>query len=179
MHNFLLLQEVRNQHPDKHIYFTECSGGEWDTNFASGLGWNMENLFIGQTRIGARTVLLWNMALDENHGPRVGVSGGCADCRGVLTIPSNGGAFQRNVEYYSIAHLSKFVRQGATRLGSESLPDQNLISAAFENQDGDVVVVVTNLSWDQSRSFQVSMDWEYYPYENLPPRSVATFIRRI
>ena len=27
--------EVRNAHPDKDLYFTECSGGEWDTNFGS------------------------------------------------------------------------------------------------------------------------------------------------
>ena len=78
----------------------ECSGGEWDTNFASSLIWNLETLFIGQTRIGAETVLLWNMALDENFGPRVDVSG-CENCRGVLLIPSSGD-YSKNVEYYSI-----------------------------------------------------------------------------
>merc|ERR1712226_1487710 len=53
---------VRNAFPDKDIYFTECSGGEWDPSFDSGFGWNMENLFIAQSRVGARTVLLWNTA---------------------------------------------------------------------------------------------------------------------
>ena len=26
---------VRDAHPDKDLYFTECSGGEWDTDFGS------------------------------------------------------------------------------------------------------------------------------------------------
>ena len=169
-------QDVRDQHPEKDVYFTECSGGEWDTNFGSGLGWNIQNLFIGQTRVGARTVLLWNMALDENHGPRVGVTGGCADCRGVVTVPSTG-SYSRNVEYYSIAHFSKFVRQEAERINTAMLPEQSLESVAFENADGSVVVVVLNTSWDQSKSFQVSLDYEYFRYNDLPPRSVASFIR--
>jgi glucosylceramidase len=166
--------DVRNQHPSKDVYFTECSGGQWDTDFGSGLGWNLENLFIGQTRQGARSVLLWNMALDENYGPRVGVTGGCADCRGVLTVPT-GAAYSRNVEYYSIAHFSKFIRQGAQRMNSAIVND--LHSAAFANPDGSVAVVVTNLSWNQARSFQLSLDWEYFTYNDLPPRSVITFVR--
>ncbi|WAQ99338.1 hypothetical protein MAR_023711 [Mya arenaria] len=39
-------------------------------------------IFIGQTLNWAKAVGLWNLALGENHGPRVGV-GGCNDCRGV------------------------------------------------------------------------------------------------
>lgn len=169
-------QGVRDQHPDIDVYFTECSGGEWSTDFASNLGWNMQQLFIGQTRVGARSVFMWNMALDENHGPRVGVTGGCSDCRGVITIPSSG-SIEKNVEYYSIAHFSKFVRQGAQRINSAMLPDDDIESVAFQNPDGSMVVVVTNLNWDQSKSFQVSLDWEYFKYDNLPARSVATFIR--
>lgn len=53
------------------MYFTEISGGDWDTNFASSLTWNARNIFIGQTRNWARSVLLWNIALNENHGPKV------------------------------------------------------------------------------------------------------------
>merc|ERR1711976_384098 len=45
--------KVRNAYPDKDVYFTECSGGEWAPDFDGSFGWNMENLFIGQTRVGA------------------------------------------------------------------------------------------------------------------------------
>lgn len=43
---------VKQAYPNEDLYFTECTGGEWDTNFPSAFGWNMQNLFIGQTRIG-------------------------------------------------------------------------------------------------------------------------------
>jgi len=49
---------VHDAHPDKGIYFTECTGGEWDTGFASVLVWNFHNLFIGAVRHWAKTVLL-------------------------------------------------------------------------------------------------------------------------
>ena len=88
------------------VVIVECSGGEWDTNFGSALIWNLQTLFIGQTRLGAETVLLWNMALDENFGPRVEVSG-CTNCRGVLEIPTSGG-YSKNVEYYSIGRCVCF-----------------------------------------------------------------------
>ncbi|MEM9666962.1 MAG: glycosyl hydrolase, partial [Bacteroidota bacterium] len=74
---------VRRAHPDKGIYFTECSGGAWDPNFESAMIWNLRNVFIGAVRNGARTVLLWNLALDENNGPFIG---GCTNCRGVTTL---------------------------------------------------------------------------------------------
>ena len=109
---------VQAAHPDKDVYFTECSGGDWDTDFASVLGWNTQNLLIGQPRVGARTVLLWNLALDENHGPRVGADG-CSDCRGVVTVhQAPGNQYERNVEYYALGQFSKFVRPGALRIDS-------------------------------------------------------------
>lgn len=40
----------------------------------------------------SRGVVLWNLALDEQHGPH---AGGCADCRGVVTIDSATGAITR------------------------------------------------------------------------------------
>jgi len=164
---------VQNAHPDRDLYFTECSGGEWDTHFGSVLGWNVQNLFIGQTRIGARTVLLWNLALDENHGPLVEVSG-CTDCRGVVTIPSSGG-YSKNVEFYTIGHFSKFVVPGARRIQSSTYEGDELESAAFQNPDGTVVVVVANVSWDTPKTFQIVVDGQWFYYENLASRSVITF----
>ena len=53
---------IKSQFPTKDIHFTECSGGAWDEHFGSVLGWNIQNLFIGQTRIGSRSVLLWKLS---------------------------------------------------------------------------------------------------------------------
>ena len=78
----------------------ECTGTTDDTNPESVVIWNLENLFIVQTNLGARTVLLWNFALDENNGPR-GVSGGCSNCVGVVEVKSDG-TYSKNTEYYAI-----------------------------------------------------------------------------
>ena len=159
---------VHETHPDKDIYFTECTGGEWDTDFASVLVWNFRNLFIGAVRHWAKTVVLWNLALDENHGPHVG---GCDNCRGVVTIHQDG-TVEYNVEYYVIGHLSKFVVPGAYRIAS-TMHDGLIETVAFQNPDGSKVLVVLNSSGDPV-TFDVLWRSQYFSYD-LPRRSVATF----
>src|SRR6267378_7271697 len=122
---------VHDAHPEKDTYFTECSGGEWAPNFADNLKWFVRTLIIGATRGWAKGVIFWNLALDENHGPH---TGGCGDCRGVVTITSASGTVTRNVEYYALAHASRFVRPGARRVGSTS-GVAGLESVAFRNAD--------------------------------------------
>jgi glucosylceramidase len=132
------MSSVYEAFKDKGIYFTEISGGEWAKNFADNMGWNMKNIFIGAPNNWARNALLWNLALDENFGPK---NGGCQDCRGVITI-SEGGFVNRNVEYYSLAHLSKWVLPGAYRIGSSL--STAVEHVAFKNPDGSIVVVILN-----------------------------------
>ena len=105
--------QVRDRYPDKDVFFTECSGGEWSPGWSEGWPWMMRNLIVGSTRHWARGVLLWNLALDEKYGPHLG---GCGDCRGVVTIDSRTGAVTRNPDYYALGHLSRFVPQGARRI---------------------------------------------------------------
>jgi glucosylceramidase len=162
-------EKVRAAHPDKDVYFTECSGGEWAPKFGDNLLWNVRTLIIGSVRAGARGVALWNLALDERGGPHLG---GCGNCRGVLTIDSKTGAVTRNVEYYALAHASRFVRPGARRIASTSGVG-GLETVAFRNaDDGSKVLVVANptaagVSFairDRSRS----VDW------TIPAGAVAT-----
>jgi glucosylceramidase len=132
---------VHDAYPEKDAYFTECSGGEWSSNFADNLKYFTRTLIVGTTRGWARGVLLWNLALDESYGPHLG---GCGNCRGVVTINSATGAVTRNVEYYALGHASKFVRQGAHRIASTS-GVQGLESVAFKNAaDGSKVLLVVN-----------------------------------
>lgn len=132
---------VHDAHPDKDAWFTECSGGNWSPDFAANLQFFVGTLVIGGTRNWARGVLLWNLALDETYGPHLG---GCADCRGVVTIGSTTGSVTRNVEYYALAHASQFVRPGARRVASSSDVD-SVQSVAFRNvDDGSKVLIVLN-----------------------------------
>jgi glucosylceramidase len=163
---------VHNAHPDKGLYFTEISGGEWATNFSDNLQWNMKNIFIGATKNWSKTALLWNLALDENHGP---INNGCQDCRGVVTINSTTGTVTRNVEYYSIGHFSKFIRPGAFRIASTPFGNSTgLDHVAFINTDGSKVLVVSNAG-STPKSFVAKWDARQISYF-IPAVSVATIV---
>jgi len=161
---------VHDAHPDKDAYLTECSGGEWEPGWEPSLRWFTRSLIIGSTRGWSRGVVLWNLALDEHHGPH---AGGCSDCRGVVTVDSTNGKITRNVEYYVLAHASKFVRPGARRIESTT-GDNGLESVAFRNaDDGSVVLIVLN-DGQQSHQFSVHHAGRSFGYA-LPAGAVATF----
>jgi O-glycosyl hydrolase len=89
--------------PTKEIYFTECSGGEWAPDFAGDLVWDMENLVIGSTVNWARTVLKWNLVLDQDYGPHL--PSACTNCRGVVTYNTSSNSTAFNEDFYSLAAL--------------------------------------------------------------------------
>jgi glucosylceramidase len=162
---------VHDAFPTKDTYFTECSGGEWATNWSDNLKWFVGTLIIGSVRDWSRAVALWNLALDENHGPH---TGGCGNCRGVVTVVSSSGVYQRNVEYYALGHASKFVHPGAHRIGSSS-GITGLESVAFKNaDDGSIAVIVLNTA-AQAQRFSLRAAGKSFRY-TLPPAGVATFI---
>ena len=162
--------QVHDAHPDKDAYFTECSGGNWAPNFADNLKWFTQKLVIGSVRGWSRGVALWNLALSEKHGPH---TGGCSDCRGVVTIDSSSGSVTRNEEYYALGHASRFVRPGARRIGSNS-GVVGLEDVAFHNaDDGSKVLVVVNTA-TEARTFFVRQGGHGFVY-TLPAGAVATF----
>ncbi|MFL6674745.1 MAG: glycoside hydrolase family 30 protein [Massilia sp.] len=160
---------LHDAHPDKDTWFTECSGGEWARDWSNNLQYFTRTLVIGTTRGWARGVLLWNLALDENYGPHLG---GCSDCRGVVTIDSRTGAVTHNVEYYVLAHASRFVRPGARRIASDS-GFGDLENVAFRNTDGSIALLVANAA-RAPRTFSVRVGKQNFRY-TLPASSVATF----
>jgi glucosylceramidase len=161
---------VHDKYPDVATYFTECSGGSWAPNWGDNFLWNVRTLLIGATRNWASSVMLWNLALDEEHGPHLG---GCTDCRGVVSIVSDAGDVVRNEEYFALAHASRFVRRDAVRIGSSGAP--RLAHVAFRNaDDGSIVIVVENP--DQTAA-PLQITGVTAPITvRLPPRSVATLV---
>jgi O-glycosyl hydrolase len=162
---------VRDAHPDRNIYFTECSSGNWATNWESNLMWDVNNLVIGSSRNWSRTVIKWNIALDTNFGP---YNGGCTECTGLVTINQSNGAVTFNHDYYAIGHASKFVAPGARRIASTSLVSNGVTSVAFKNPDGTIVLVVGNDA-TRSQTFKVRWGGQSFQY-SLPKKSVATFV---
>ncbi|ADU31746.1 carbohydrate-binding protein [Evansella cellulosilytica] len=172
---------INNEHPDKGIWFTECSGGDWATDFGENLAWNMENIMIGSIRNWSKSVLLWNLALDENAGPITPpenedddrITGGCSDCRGVVTIDSETNEITRNEEYYILGHASKFVQPGAERIESSDLGTNSIQNVAFMNPDGSKALIAMN-NTNAAREFKVRWGSQSFIYE-LDAGSVITF----
>ena len=162
---------VHDAYPGKDAFFTECSGGDWAPRFADNLVWTVRTLIIGATRNWARGVLMWNLALDEQHGPH---TGGCANCRGVVTINSANGTVTRNEEYYAFAHASRFVRPGAHRIASSS-GIEGIESVAFRNaDDGSQVLIVVNTN-AREKTFAVHAAGRSVRY-TLPAGAVVTLL---
>jgi glucosylceramidase len=158
-------------HPDKDIYFTECSGGDWAPNFGDNLMWDTSTLIIKAVRYYAKTVVKWNLALDQDRGPKIG--GGCGNCRGVVTINRYSGDVTRETEYYSLGHAAKFVKPGAFRIDSTEQSGQNLKNVAFVNNDGSIAVIVLNPNIFRQN---VELKWKRHTIiYGLTGRSVTTF----
>ena len=158
---------VHDAYPDKDAWETECSGGEWSPKFAETLGWMTDKLIIGASNNWSRGSLLWNLALDPQHGPH---HGGCGDCRGVVTIDPATGVIARNVEYYVLGHASRFILPGAYRVAT-ARHDNGIEAAAFLNPDGSKVAILHRNSGDGPVT--IALDGRHYSIA-LPNGSVAT-----
>jgi glucosylceramidase len=163
--------QVKLAYPAKDIWFTECTGTV-GSSFAGDLAWNAENLLIGATRNWARGVTLWNIALDQNSGPQ---NGGCTTCRGVVTVDDSVSppVITRNVEYYVLGHLGKFLQAGAYRIDSNTYGSGSLEDVAFGNPDGSIVLLVLNAA-SSSSTFAVTWNGANF-IDTLPAGAVATY----
>jgi len=169
---------LHNAFPDKGIWFTECSGSRGATDppaqvFRDTLTWHARNTVLGTTRNWARSVVNWNIALDSTGGPH---NGGCGTCTGLVTVQPDG-SVTTDAEYYTIGHLSKFVKPGARRIASTSFGttgwNGQIMDAAFRNPDGSTALVVHNEN-DDPRSFAVNVGDRTFEY-TLPGGALATF----
>jgi O-glycosyl hydrolase len=162
--------DLHNQYPNKDQFITECSGGTWQANNTEIMHGELDTLIINGLRNWARGVNFWNLALDTNNGP---TNGGCTTCRGVVTVNQNTGAVTYNLDYYILGQASKFVKQGAYRIGSNSFGNGSIENVALQNPDGSKVLIAYNSS-GASLTFKVMWGAESFSY-TLPANAGVTF----
>jgi glucosylceramidase len=137
------VRKVNETWPDINLIFTEGCNGPfampqvYDWKLGERYGKSMINDFNSGTVAWTD----WNILLDETGGPNH-VKNFCfapihADTRTGELIYTN--------SYYYIGHFSKFIRPGAKRVQCSSSRSA-LLSTAFMNPDGSLVVVVMNES---------------------------------
>jgi len=160
------MSTVHDKFPNKNLYFTEqatFSSG----SFSGDLNWHIQNVIIGSTRNWGKTALEWNLANDANFGPHT--QGGCGICKGGLTISDN--SVTRNVGYYIVGHVSKFVPPLSTRIASNFTG--RLLNVAFLTPAGNKVLLVLNSG--DATSFNIRFQGKWVT-ASLPAGAVATFV---
>ncbi|MDZ7898633.1 MAG: glycoside hydrolase family 30 beta sandwich domain-containing protein [Arcicella sp.] len=164
--NIAALSTVRNAHKDKNLYFTE----QWTSSkgdFGGDFMWHLKNVIIGSMKNWSKTALEWNLANDSNFRPHT--PGGCTECKGALTI---GSTVERNVAYYVVAQISKFVPQNSVRIATTEVA--NLQNVAFKTPSGKKVMIVLNEA-NQPTTFNIKSNNKFVNI-TLPAQSAGTFI---
>ncbi|MGW6525787.1 ricin-type beta-trefoil lectin domain protein [Streptomyces sp. NPDC054962] len=158
---------VHNQYPQLDAFGTEHSGGTW---IADQQREDMLDI-VNYTRNWAKSVTKWSLAVDQNRGPH---NGGCGTCDGLVTVHNGDGAsgtVDYTIEYYTMGHLTKFVRPGAQRIASTA--SSSVPNVAWRNPDGSKALIAFN---DASTAKTVTINWgaQHATY-SLPGNTSATF----
>ena len=164
---------VETAYPSYGAYETECSGSQSSNTadtFSDTLDWELTNLVIDGIRDEAKSVVTWNMALNPSGGPSMN----CTTCTALVTVDNSAGTAAYNAEYYSLGQVSKFVKPGAVRIGSNTFGSGSVQDVAFQNPDGSTALVVLNSDTANAHTFGVSENGQSFSY-TLPAGAVATF----
>ncbi len=163
------MTQVHDAFPNKNIYFTEQSITQRDNNGPLNIAQPVARVMIGVSRNWSKNILLWNLAADPNNGPHTN-NGGCTGCSGALTI--DGDNVRRNVAFYTVAQVSKFVPPNSVRIDSNNL--DTLPNVAFRTPDGKKVLVVSNIT-DAPQTFDVHTGAKTFT-STLPAGNVGTYV---
>lgn len=141
------MSEIHEAWPDKGIWVTEASGGDWGPrNWRSAL-MGMARRTIAMLGNWAQAVLYWNVALDTEGGPDhyyLKNQRRHSQNRGLVTVNRGARDYIRNADYYVIGHVARFVLPGSVRVGLD-LPRLNgLHAVAFIRPDGRHALVALN-----------------------------------
>jgi len=165
------LLKVHNAAPDKNLYFTEMSIGSWNYSFEGDLMWSMRELGIGTLNKYCKAIMVWNYLLDENGAPNR--PGGCTICYGAIEISSKDyKTLDRKSHYYLIAHLSKVIFPGATRIGVSGYKTDGMYITVVENRNGTYGAVLQN---DTEVAIKITLEDDNHSFQiTLAPKSITS-----
>jgi glucosylceramidase len=169
--NFQNLARIHEEFPDEFLLFTEgCQEGapkldQDNWGLGEKYGYNiihdLNNWTVGWVD--------WNMVLDEKGGPNHAGN----FCHAPVIVDTQAQKVHYLSAFYYLGHFSKFVQQGAQRIGCES-SSPVLEAAAFDNVDGRYAVVVLNRT-DQAQPFRLT-DGNISAHLSSPAHSIMTLM---
>ena len=166
------MTEVHNRYPAKDVWLTEAGSGTWIGDDSAQFADQMYHA-IRSPRNWSKSVVFWNIALDQNAGPKLAGVDTSNSNRGLLTIRSDTtDSITRNTSYYSMGHTSKFVDPGAYRIESNSFTG-DIENVAYKNPDGSKVVVLSNRT-SIHKSVKIKWGSQSFTY-TVPEKAAVTF----
>ncbi|HET9429619.1 MAG TPA: glycoside hydrolase family 30 protein [Chitinophagaceae bacterium] len=165
------LRRVHEAFPDKHLLFTEGTVESFDSSRYNAwvLGEEYGRSMINDFNNGMVGFTDWNILLDETGGPNHVQN----FCFAPVHANTKTGELIYTNSYYYIGHFSKFIQPGAKRIISSPSRSQ-LLSTAFINGDGKVVVVVMNQS-EKRTPYYIWVKGQALEITALP-HSIATVV---
>ena len=165
------IQQINEAYPTKNLLFTEGCFGNLDLRKINDWkhGERYGESMINDFNNGSVGWTDWNVLLDEKGGPN--------HVKNFCFAPVHYNTKTKELIYtnsfYYIGHFSKFIKPGAKRITASS-SKSFIITTAFQNEDGKIVVVVMNKKdkvqniklWFQGKTIQ----------SVLPARSISTFV---
>lgn len=125
---------VNQAYPDVKLMQTESECGDGSNDWAAAeYTWGLLKHYLSN---GANTYLYWNFILDETGKSQWGWKQ-----NSLISVDSDTRKVSFNPEFYLMKHFSHFIQPGAYRISLESEYKDVL---AFENPDGNLVVVIAN-----------------------------------
>lgn len=169
--HFEALGYVREQYPDKELWFTEGCVEYGRFNISARQKAEMyAHDILGNLKMGVSGSIDWNLLLDSkgghNHKDNF--------CEAPIMLTEDEKDFRRMSEYYYIGHFSRYIQPGARCLASSSWSCY-VESVTFRNPDGSRATVLLNRT-DKALPVYVSegqcMGWHL----TLEPHTIATLL---
>jgi glucosylceramidase len=163
------IRRVQDAFPDAEMYWTE--GGpnyespDYLTEWAR---WG--ETFSQILRNCCRSITVWTLLSDEHGRPYAG--SGASGVGGAMLMNSKTKEISYSGMFWALAHFSRFVQRGASRINSDST-SHDLKHCAFENPDGSLVVILPNSGAERVAHIRLA---DQTAQITLPANSLTTLL---
>ena len=193
--HFEAVQMTHELFPDHKLMLSECCNGlnKEDEGLAKTAAHYAHDM-IGDLNAGMNRWIEWNLILNSAGKPRYIVQG-CA--AGLLTLPGEAAkveekipsaigeitppemmpqdqdAYEKNMIWYTVGHFSRYLQNGAVRIG-HSRCDENVEMTAAQNPDGSIAVILSNRA-EEEQNYCIRMQGKLIRIV-LPAGAVSTLV---
>lgn len=162
---------VKEKYPDKLIIHTEgCTGYSnyrEEDEIMNGEIYGHD--IIGDLNAGVNGFIDWNMVLNFDGGPNHKKN----YCNSPIMINKENNGYIKNLTFYYIGQFSKYIKQGARRIGFSKFTDKIEVTS-FLNPDNSIVIVLMNRN-NENIEYNLSIHDKNF-HDNLDKHCIVTFI---